>query len=115
MRRIARALVMLPLVAGALAIAQPAQADPYFTTTPPEGCYLYTYSHQGFTYASQTYCTRMHGLHTAVARCADGRTVRGYTEEMEYFRMSTAECRSTTYPWDPIPAIEVWGEFWPDY
>ena len=101
------------LAVGILAIAQPAQAGS-FTTTPPDGCYLYTYSHQGFTYASQTHCTRMNGLHTAVARCSDGRTVRGFTEEMEYSRVSTAECRSPVYPWNPIPAVEVWGEFWLD-
>ncbi|BCB79176.1 hypothetical protein GCM10022251_20000 [Phytohabitans flavus] len=115
MRRTLLSALTAVLVVGALAIAKPAQADPYFTTTPPDGCYLYTYSHQGYTYASQTYCTRMHGLHRAVAVCSDGRTVHGYAEEMDYFRFSTAECRSTAYPWDPIPAVEIWGEYWPDY
>jgi hypothetical protein len=114
-RRKLQSALAAALVVGALAIAQPAQADPYFTTTPPDGCYLFIYQHRGFTYAAQTYCTRMHGLHTAVARCSDGRTIRGYTEEMDYNRMSMAECRSLAYPWGPIPAVEVWGEYWPDY
>ncbi|MBE1484443.1 hypothetical protein [Plantactinospora soyae] len=117
MRKILRALVIVPLVAGALAVAQPAQADPGYTTTPPQGCYLGHYVHQGFTYASQTYCTRMGGLHRAVARCSDGRVVYGYVEEMDYFLMSRAECR-TGVGWDggpPIPAVEIWGEFWSDY
>src|SRR5262245_6190028 len=95
-RRILRALMIVPLVAGALAIAQPAQAarsaQPGFTTTPPEGCWLSTYEHQGFTYASETYCLRGGGSHRAAARCADGRVVYGYTEEMAYFLMSKAEC-----------------------
>ncbi|MBE1484437.1 hypothetical protein [Plantactinospora soyae] len=116
-RRVLGALVILPLVAVALAVAQPAQAEPGFTTTPPEGCHLYHYVHQGFTYASETYCVRTGGLHRAAARCADGRVVYGWTEEMAYFLMSKAECRSGG-GWDggtPIPAVEIWGEFWLDW
>ncbi|MFC6022598.1 hypothetical protein ACFP2T_41380 [Plantactinospora solaniradicis] len=117
MRRVLRALLIVPLVAGALAVAQPAQAEPGYTTTPPEGCYVYPYAYQGFTYASETYCTRSGGWHRAAARCSDGRVVYGYAEEMAYFLMSKAECR-TGVGWDggpPIPAVEIWGEFWLDY
>jgi hypothetical protein len=112
-----RALVIVPLVAGALAVGKPAQADPYYTTTPPEGCYLYEYVHQGFLFGVRTYCTRMHGLHRAVVRCSDGNLIYGYTEEMDYNLMSLAECRERPYDWSskPIPAVEAWGEYWPDY
>ncbi|BCL12524.1 hypothetical protein [Micromonospora sagamiensis] len=103
------------LVVGTVAIAQPAQAAPSFTTTPPDGCYLDVYTHQGFVYSSATSCTRGHGLHRAVARCSDGQTVYGFTEEMEYSRTSIAECRSSVYPWEPMPAVEVWGEYWIDF
>jgi hypothetical protein len=34
---------------------------------------------------------------------------------MDYNLMSLAECRWPAYYGSPIPAVEVWGEYWPDY
>lgn len=86
-----------------------------YQTTPPESCYIYVFSSGSAIVGATTECIRVGGLHRAVAQCANGHTIYGWTEEMEYFRQSTAMCRSKGYYGDLTPALYVWGEYYLDW
>ena len=86
-----------------------------YRTTPPESCYVYVFGSGSVIVGATTECIRVGGLHRAVAQCANGHTIYGWTEEMEYFRQSTAMCRSKGYYGELTPALYVWGEYYLDW
>lgn len=49
------------------------------------------------------------GLHRAVAQCADGSIVYGFTQEMDYGLQFTATCGDWLSGYRP--AVAAWGEY----
>lgn len=117
MRRVLSSAVTAALVAvlaTALGGASPAHASPGTQTTPPPGCSFSYLAAGGVIIGGYTDCFGPTGLHTAVAQCADGSTVYGYTEEMQsYGRQSTAVCGDWFFGYRP--AVAAWGVFHLDH